>query len=145
MDNKKNKDVLESQLLNSFQKELKNTKNVVSMFPSQSIVGDGNTQIANQQQVNQAIDGNNNTQIAGNVYITNHLNTSKPPPEYISEKQALTLSQLVNLIADTNRSSRSYSSVWCQFKSDFNITEYKCLPCEQYDKAINYLKHLIGS
>ena len=54
-DTKKTDNDILSKLLTTETKS-KNSS-VVPIFPSQSIIGDGNRQVANQQQVNQSIKG----------------------------------------------------------------------------------------
>lgn len=61
-------DNFESKLKEKLHKAFKEVKPAPDTLTcSQSIKGNGNTQVGNNQKINQSIDGNDNVQIAGEV------------------------------------------------------------------------------
>jgi hypothetical protein len=61
-------DVFKKQLKEKIQNALKQVEPMVGKSTSsQSIKGNGNTQVGNHQRINQDIEGNDNLQVAGDV------------------------------------------------------------------------------
>ncbi len=60
-------DSFEQKLKEKLSASLKQAKSKAVSSSCQTIKGNGNTQVGNNQKINQSIDGNDNVQVAGEV------------------------------------------------------------------------------
>lgn len=90
--------------------------------------------------------------IAGNtgntIFTQNHTTrqTVTPPPGSVSEKEAAILKQWLDDLGEklTRRDgANGYGNAHGAFKRKFNLTSYKCLPLDQLEEAVAYLKKRI--
>jgi len=104
----------------------------VSVAQSQSIEGDGNTQIGSEAKVRQAIKGNNNTQVSGAIQALTVVTggTAKihvaPPPNSIGAnailKERITaLFNKLGLERQKRLGKAAFASMYSNFKRDFDI------------------------
>ena len=106
--------------------------NVVQLFKTQSIVGDGNQQISNDGGVSQTIQGNNNTQISSNVTVNSQraIKIELPlPPNSIGANPALRtrIESLIKEIKDEQFKRLGSKYNWAAF-NEILAKEFGLLP-----------------
>lgn len=91
--------------------------------------------------------GNTNN-ITTQHHTTKVIAEVKPGIDHITEEQAKKLTDLVNKILELEdkhrKVPRTYRSIWGALNSHMNVTRYRLIPKESYEKAENYLRQWIG-
>lgn len=121
-------------------------KKIEEMFIKNSLKGKGEPSVI--------VNGNVSAIGNGNVIVhTNRITQKKeyiltPGDEHISEEQAAKLKELVHNIAEleklTKNQPKPIQAIWYSLNKHCNVSTYRAIKYEDYEKAIKYLRSWSG-